>query len=78
MDFIVHVPYISLFSFRNRNWVETDYVSGDFILREVNTDIDVAAKVHVDAFPGDPSGRILDAQCNQYGGEKGGRQHIVT
>lgn len=43
--------------------------------------IDVAAKVeagHVDAFPGDPSGRIVDAHSNQYGGEEGSRQHIVT
>lgn len=24
MEFIVHVPYVSFSSFRNRNWVETD------------------------------------------------------
>lgn len=77
MEFIVHVPYISFSSFRNRNWVETDY----FILGEVNTDIVVAAKVeagHVDAFLGDPSGRIVNAHSNQYGGKKSSIQHIVT
>ena len=77
MEYIVHVPYISFSSFRNRNWVETDY----FILGEVNTEIDVAAKVeagHVDAFLGDPSGRIVNAYGTQYGGKRSGRQHIVA
>lgn len=80
-EFILHSPYIKVFSLsetgiglRRTTWV------GTFLLRG-NTDIDAAAKVEagdVDAFPGDASGHKGDAHSEHYGGKKGVRYHILT